>query len=172
MSCSNLTAGILDLCNDSFGGIQKIFLANGAVESFTETAGVVTAITVGGSPLVPADFFEFEVPRQTSTFNETITATQENGTLMFQQDITMVFNQMEAAKRNQILLMAQATTMVTVALDGNGKYWSIGLEFGSYMASGTATSGTAYTDRNGYEITISGMEKTPSFEVTSTIVEA
>jgi len=172
MACSNLTAGILDLCNDGFGGIQKIFLANGPVESFTETAGVVSAITVGGSALAPADFFEFEVPRQTSTFNETITATQENGTVTYQQDITMVFNQMEAAKRNQILLMAQATTMVAIAEDGNGKYWSIGLEFGAYMSAGTATSGTAYADRNGYEITISGMEKTPSFEVDSAIVTA
>ena len=172
MACSNLTAGILDLCNDGFGGIQKIFLANGPVESFTETAGVVSAITVGGSALAPADFFEFDVPRQTSTFNETITATQENGTVTYQQDITMVFNQMEAAKRNQILLMAQATTMVAVAEDGNGKYWSIGLEFGAYMSAGTATSGTAYADRNGYEITISGMEKTPSFEVDSAIVTA
>lgn len=172
MACSNLTAGILDLCNDGFGGIQKIYLANGPVESFTETAGVVSAITVGGSALAPADFFEFEVPRQTSTFNETITATQENGTVTYQQDITMVFNQMEAAKRNQILLMAQATTMVAIAEDGNGKYWSIGLEFGAYMSAGTATSGTAYADRNGYEITISGMEKTPSFEVDSAIVTA
>ena len=172
MACSNLTAGILDLCNDGFGGIQKIFLANGPVESFTETAGVVSAITVGGSALAPADFFEFEVPRQTSTFNETITATQENGTVTYQQDITMVFNQMEAAKRNQILLMVQATTMVAIAEDGNGKYWSIGLEFGAYMSAGTATSGTAYADRNGYEITISGMEKTPSFEVDSAIVTA
>ena len=172
MACSNLTAGILDLCNDGFGGIQKIFLANGPVESFTETAGVVSAITVSGSALTPADFFEFDVPRQTSTFNETITATQENGTVTYQQDITMVFNQMEASKRNQILLMAQATTMVAVAEDGNGKYWSIGLEFGAYMSAGTATSGTAYADRNGYEITISGMEKTPSFEVDSAIVTA
>ena len=47
MACSALTAGILDLCNDGFGGIQEIFLANGQVESFTETAGVVSAITVG-----------------------------------------------------------------------------------------------------------------------------
>ena len=172
MACSNLTAGILDLCNDSFGGIQKIFLANGPVESFSEIAGVVQSITVGGSALTPADFFEFEVPRQTSTFNEVITATQENGTVTYQQDITMIFNQMEAAKRNQILLMAQATTMCAVAEDGNGKYWSIGLEFGAYMSAGTATSGTAYSDRNGYEITISGMEKTPSFEVTGSIVEA
>ena len=103
MSCSALTGGILDLCNDGFGGIQKIFLANGPVESFTETAGIVSDIVVGGSSLAPADFFEFEVPRQTSTFTETITPTQENGTLTFQQDVVMIFNQMSADKRNQIL---------------------------------------------------------------------
>ena len=172
MACSNLTNGILDLCNTGFGGIEKIFLANGPVESFTETAGVISAITVGGSALTPADFFEFEVPRQTSTLNEVITATQENGTVTYQQDVTMIFNQMDAAKRNQILLMAQATTMVAVAKDGNGKAFSIGIEFGAYMSAGTATSGTAYADRNGYEITISGMEKTPMFEVDLSIIEA
>ena len=172
MACSNLTAGILDLCNDGFAGIEKIFLANGPVDSFTETAGVVSDIVVGGSSVAPADFFVFEVPRQTSAVNETITPTQENGTVTYQQDLTMIFNQMQAEKRNQILLMAQATTMVAVAKDGNGKYWSIGLEFGAYMSAGTATSGTAYSDRNGYEITISGMEKTPMFEVAGSIVEA
>ena len=172
MACSNLTAGILDLCNDGFGGIEKIFLANGPVQSFTETAGVVSDIVVGGSSVVPADFFVFEVPRQTSAVNEVITPTQENGTVTYQQDLTMIFNQMQAEKRNQILLMAQATTMVAVAKDGNGKYWSIGLEFGAYMSAGTATSGTAYADRSGYEITISGMEKTPMFEVNGSIIEA
>ena len=67
MACSNLTAGILDLCNDGFGGIQEIFIANGPSDSFIETAGVVSDITVGGVSLVPADFFAFEVPRQTSS---------------------------------------------------------------------------------------------------------
>ena len=172
MACSNLTAGILDLCNDGFGGIEKIFLANGPVQSFTETAGVVSDIVVGGSSVVPADFFVFEVPRQTSAVNEVITPTQENGTVTYQQDLTMIFNQMQAEKRNQILLMAQATTMVVVAQDGNGKYWSIGVERGAFMVSGSATSGVAYGDRNGYEIVLGGLEASPIFEVTGTIVEA
>jgi hypothetical protein len=172
MSCSNLTAGILDLCNDGFGGVQKVFLANGPVTSFAHTDGVVTSITVDGDPVTPQDFFVFEVPRQTSSFTETITATQENGTLMFEQSLTMIFNQMSADKRNQILLMGQATTMLAVFLDGNGKYWSVGLELGSYMSAGTVVSGVAYSDRSGYEITITGTEKVPSFEVTGSIVEA
>jgi len=172
MACSNLTAGFTLDCNDSNGGVEKIFIANGPVQSITESAGVVTAITVGGSALTPSDFFEFEVPRQTSSFTETHTVSQENGTLFYDQALTAVFNKMEATKRNELLLMGQATNMVVVFKDNNGKYWSVGLERGAYMTSGTSTSGTAYGDRNGYEIVISGTEVEPSYEITSTIVES
>ncbi len=172
MACSNLTAGFTLDCNDSNGGIDKIFIANGPVESITETSGTITAITVGGSALTPSDFFEFEVPRQTSSFTETINVSQENGTVFYDQALTMIFNKMEAAKRDQILLMAQATNMVVVFKDNNDKYFSVGVKRGAFMASGSSVSGTAYGDRNGYELVISGMEEDPSFEVTSTIVEA
>jgi len=173
MACSAITSGILDSCNTGFSGIDKIFIANGnETTSFTEAAGVVTAINVDAVDLTPADFYTFETPRQTSSLDETITVTQENGTVTYQQDITMVFNQMEAAKRNEILLMAQATSLIIVAKDNNNRYWSVGLQFGGYMTAGTAASGVAYSDRNGFSITLSGLEKTPMFEVTSTIVEA
>jgi hypothetical protein len=172
MACSNLTAGFTLDCNDSNGGVDKIFIANGPVESITESNGVVTAITVGGSALAPSDFFEFSAPRQTSSAVESITVSQENGTVTYDQALTMVFNKMEADKRNQLLLMAEATSMVVVFKDNNGKYFSIGLERGAYMTSASATSGVAYADRNGYEMTISGMEAAPMYEITSTIVEA
>ena len=172
MACSNLTAGFLNLCNDSTAGIEKIFIANGPVDSITESAGVISAITVGGSALVPADFFVFESPRQTSSLTETTTVSQENGTLFFDQQLTCVFNKMEAAKRDQLLLMAQATSMVVVAKDGNGKYWSVGVEKGAFLVSGSATSGTAYGDRNGYEIVLGGLEAAPIYEVNSSIEEA
>lgn len=172
MACSNLTGGFTLDCNDANGGIDKIFIANGPVESITETAGTITAITVGGVALTPADFFEFEVPRQTSSFTETINVSQENSTVFYDQALTMVFNKMEATKRDQILLMAQATNMVVVFKDNNGQYFSVGVERGAYMTAGTSVSGVAYGDRNGYEITISGMEASPSYEVTGTIVEA
>jgi hypothetical protein len=172
MACSNLTGGFTLDCNDGNSGIDKIFIANGPVESITEAAGTITAITVGGSALTPSDFFEFEVPRQTSSFTETINVSQENGTVFYDQALTMVFNKMEASKRDQILLMAQATNMVVVFKDNNARYFSVGVERGAYMTAGTAVTGTVYSDRNGYEITISGAEASPSFEVTGSIVEA
>lgn len=171
MSC-NITAGFTLDCNDSNGGIEKIFIANGPVESITETSGTITAITVGGSALTPSDFFEFEVPRQTSSFTETINVSNENGTVFYDQALTMIFNKMEASKRDQILLLSQNNEMVVVFKDNNSKYFSVGVERGAYMTAGTSVSGVAYGDRNGYELTISGMEEQPSFEVTGSIVEA
>ena len=171
MAC-DLTSGWTIDCKDSQGGIVKVFIANGPVDGFTETSGVLSAITVGGVAVAPADFFEFEVPKQTSSLTETVNASTENGTVFYQQDLTLVFNKLEATKRNQILLMAQNENMIVVAKDGNGKYWSVGLERGASLTAGSLTSGTAYGDRNGGELTLTGLEAQPMFEVDSTIVEA
>lgn len=171
MAC-NITAGFTIDCKDSQGGIVAVYISNGPVSSFTATAGVVTAITVGGVALDPTDWFKFEVPKQTSSITETVNASTENGTVFYQQDLTLVFNKLEAAKRNQILLMAQNENLIVVAEDANGTYWSIGLERGASLTAGTLTSGTAYGDRNGGELTITGLEKQPMHEITSSIVVA
>lgn len=170
MSC-NLTNGWIIDCKSSQGGIISIFIANGPVDGFTAAAGVLSAVTVGGVALTPADFFEFEVPKQTSSLTETINASTENGTVFYQQDLTLVFNKMEAAKRDQIALMAQNENMFVVAKDGNSKYWSIGLERGASLTAGTLTSGTTYDSRNGGELTLTALEAQPMFEVTESIVE-
>jgi hypothetical protein len=171
MAC-DITSGFTLDCNDSNGGIDKIFIANGPVESITEASGTISAITVGGSALTPSDFFAFEVPRQTSSFTETINVSNENGTVFYDQALTMILNKMEAAKRDQILLLSQNNEMVVVFKDNNSKYFSVGIQRGAYMTAGTSVSGTAYGDRNGYELTFSGMEEQPAFEVTGSIVEA
>ena len=171
MAC-DITSGFTLDCNDSNGGIEKIFIANGPVQSITETSGTISAITVGGSALTPSDFFAFGVPRQTSSFTETINVSNENGTVFYDQALTMILNKMEAAKRDQILLLSQNNEMVVVFKDNNDKYFSVGIQRGAYMTAGTSVSGVAYGDRNGYELTFSGMEEQPAFEVTGSIVEA
>lgn len=172
MACSNLTAGFTLDCNDQNAGVEKLYIANGPVEAITASAGVVSAITVGGSALVPADFFTFELPRQTGTATETINVDQANGTAVFNQDLTVSFNKLSAEKRNQILLMAQATSMVVVYKTNSGKYFSVGLERGAFLSAGSVVSGQSYTDRAGYELTISGIEAAPAYEIAEAIVEA
>ena len=172
MACSNITAGVLNGCSSNQGGLESIFIANGKVDSFTEAAGLVSAITVGGSALVPGDFFEFEVPRQTSSISETATGDVSQGTVTYAQTAIIILNQLQASTRDQLKLIFEATNMVVVAKDNNNKYWSIGLSRGAYGQTATSTSGVAYQDRSGYEITIEGIEPSPMFEVTASIVEA
>jgi hypothetical protein len=172
MACSNLTAGFVLDCNSGFAGVEKLYIANGPVESFSHTSGVVSSITVGGSALVPADFFVFELPRQSSSYTETYNVDQVNGTAVFNQDLSVAFNKLSAEKRNQIALIAQATSMVVVFKTNEGKWFSVGLENGAFLSAGSTVSGTNYTDRAGYELTISGIEAAPSFEVDGAIVEA
>jgi len=80
-------------------------------------------------------------------------------------------NKLDAAKRNQILLMAEANAMVIVAKDNNNQYWSVGVERGGFVSAATGTSGVAFADRSGYELTLSGLESKPMFSVDASIVE-
>lgn len=171
MSCL-ITAGWELDCKDSNGGLEKVFLANGKISGFTQTSGEVTAISVDGTPLTPSDFFGIEIPKQTSTLTESVEASTENGTVVYTQTLSLIFNKMEAAKRNQILLMAQNENLIVVVKDNNGLYWSVGLERGATLTAAELTSGTAFADRNGGELTLTGIEATPMFTVDSSIVEA
>lgn len=171
MACQITSGWVLD-CKDSQGGIGEVFLANGKISGFTAASGVVTEISVAGTPLTPTDFFSIQVPKQTSTLTESIEASTENGTVVYTQTLSLIFNKMEAAKRNQILLLAQNEDLILVVKDNNGIYWSVGLQRGATLTAAELTSGTAFADRNGGELTLTGIESTPMFEVTGSIVEA
>ena len=172
MACSAITSGVINGCSTNQGGLEAIFIANGAVESFTESNGTISAITVGGSALTPSDFFKFETPRQTSSISEAVTGDVSQGTVTYAQTAIIVLNQMQASTRDQLQLIFEATNMVVVAKDNNGRFFSIGISRGAYGSTSTNTSGVAYQDRNGYEITIEGIEPQPMFEVDGAIVEA
>jgi hypothetical protein len=47
-------------------------------------------------------FYKFELFRQTSDYTETITATPENGTIVYDQAVNAVFFKLQSATRNQV----------------------------------------------------------------------
>lgn len=169
MSCL-ITDGFTLDCNDSVGGIDEVYIANGPITSITASSGNITAMMSGTASISSASFFKFELPKQTASFTETVNVSQENGTLFYNQDLTLVFNKMEAEKRNQLLLMAKSPNMVVVFKTNEGTYFTVGIKNGAFISAGSAVSGTTYGDRNGYEITISGIETEPSYTVASNLV--
>lgn len=169
MACNIANDIALD-CIDSAGSVVKALILNGPADSFTEATGTVSAITVGGSAITSADWFVWDVPRQTSSYTEAANVSVENGTLFYQKDLALFFNKMDAAKRNEFLLAAQNQDMIVAFVDANGTAWVFGLEKGAFTSAANAVTGATFADRNGYEITISSQETVPAYVLDATLV--
>lgn len=161
-----LTQGFPKDCRDSVGGIKTIYLANKhLIEDITEANGEVTAINMEAGSY----FYRYDLRKQTSNFTETIESSDENGTVFFEQEANIQLTKLEAQKRNEIFLIAKADT-VMVAEDRNGKKWMLGKENGLTL-SGTAETGTAMGDLNGYQLVFAGQEREPAVEVSGSVIE-
>ena len=171
MAC-DLTTNISLDCVDSSGSIVKVWVLNGPASSYSETNGNITALSVADVAVGPTDWFSWELPRQTSGYTEVANVSIENGTLFYQKDLSVVFNKMDAAKRNELLLATKSQDMIVAFEDANGVYWTYGLDKGCFTSALTATTGTDFASRNGYELTISSQEQVPAFTIDSTLLIA
>ena len=167
MPCA-LTNGYKLGCRDNVGGITEVRLI--AFNSVTGT------IVVDGSGVVtgtfPASgFYKYEVPKGAGQFTETVNASTENGTIFYQQELVFPINRMTQTVRNELRLLG-LNRLMAIVTDRNGKYWLLGRSNGLDVTAGTAQTGTAMGDRNGYEMTFTGMEELPCSEVSSSIISA
>lgn len=165
MACA-LTSGYTLDCKDSLGGIKAVwFIEHANVSSVTEASGIVTTITKGAGKV----FYKYELVRNTSSLTENITASVENGTVFYAQELSVILNKMQASTRNEILLLAKNVLMAVVQ-DSNGKYWLLGKQNGIDITGGSSATGTAQGDRNGYTLTFTGGEPALAPEVSSGII--
>ena len=169
MAC-NISQHISLDCVDSSGSVVKALILNGPADSFTEASGTVSAITVGGSAVTSGDWFEWELPRNTSSYSEDANVSIENGTLFFTKNLQLFFNKMDATKRNEFLLAAQNQHMIVAFIDANGLAFVFGLEKGAYLSAANATTGATMADRNGYSLTITSEETVPAYVLDATLV--
>jgi hypothetical protein len=165
MSCA-LTQGYTFDCKDNIGGLKSVwFIGWNDVASVTESSGTITAITKASGKV----FYKYQLVRNTSSFTENIAGSVENGTVVYNQELTVIVNKMQVSMRNEILLLAK-NNMMAVVEDQNGRYWLAGRYNGLDLLSGSASTGTAQADRNGYTLTFSGGEKEMAPAVQSSVI--
>lgn len=165
MPCA-LTQGYTFDCKDNIGGMKAVwFIGWNDVASVTVASGLVSAITKSAGKV----FYKYQLVRNTASFTQNIAGSIENGTIVYNQELTIVINKMQVSMRNEILLLAQ-NNMMAVIQDSNDRYWLAGRYTGLDLLSGSASTGTAQTDRNGYTLTFSGGEKELAPEVSSSII--
>lgn len=166
MSTCDITSGFQLGCRDNVGGIKSIYILSGSISNITSVSpGLITGITGSGK------FFQFQLFRQTSNYQEELAVTPENGTVIYNQTCNAVFFKMQTAMRNQVRILAQNPNLKIVVETNNGtdtgeaRWFLMGQVNGAQLLSGTSQTGTAFTDLNGYNLVFTGNEQAPASEV-------
>ena len=156
-------------CQGQVGGIKQIFLANwysaNKITGVTAdgTTGVVSALTTAGS----LEFFQFDLDRQTSSFNQTIT-TGGGGAVNYEQalDIHLSHDSEESWARMQNVVEG---IFQCIVLDNNGVYYLLGVDNGIDVTGGTYAHGgdVAYSDYVGYILQMIGSETFPAYNLST-----
>jgi len=170
MSCY-ISSGVDLGCSDGIGGIKSIWVlgASGGTApsvsavSITGSTGPITGITGAGV------WYNFELKRNTSSLSQNTTKNFENGTIFWEQVLTAVLFKYDQDKRNQLLVLGQNDKIQIVAVDQNDVAYYLGQVNGMYLSGGSAATGTAFGDRNGFELIFTGQEAAPANVVSGTL---
>lgn len=153
-------------CRDAIGGIKEIYVIEiGNVSSVTEASGVVTAITKATGSY----FRKYTLIRATSKASDTVTTSEQTGTVFSTQSVEIVINKRNANIRNEIMIMARVNLQFVV-VDNNNNAFLYGRDFGLTMGAGTGDTGTAWGDRNGYTLPFSGNERELALQVADSVI--
>jgi len=169
MACTALTKGRGLDCNRISGGVKNIYF--GVYDQFTApltTVGIVQAtgeisdIEMG----VGTGLYRYTTPLGVASVSETITGSNENGTIFYTPTVNVILNKLTKEDQNQIKLLGQSKLVIFAELNqqlsnGHNVIIGLGVTNGMTLNAGSMDTGAAWGDRNGYTLTFDGMEPTP-----------
>ena len=167
MPCA-ITSGFALDCRDVVGGIKNLYIAPlSSVTAVSQNAsGYVTAITKTGL------FYKYElIPRGANSFTQNIQADPATGSVAYEPTITAMFSKLNYTNSQKLDLIIKNRMAIIVELK-DGTFFYAGKDAGMEVNGGSAASGAAMNEFQGYTLTFGGMEKAFSPEVNSAIIAA
>ena len=169
MACGLLSKGRGLDCNRISGGVKYIYF--GVYDQFDAPIDGTGILVVNSEitdieMIAAAKLYRYTVPRGSTTINETITGSTENGTLFYTPTVSMILNRLTKEDQNEIKLLGQTQVVCFAQLNAtltNGHDVIVGMGVTNAMSlnAGTADSGAGFGDRNGYTLTFDGLESDP-----------
>jgi len=159
MSCAVTTKYDLG-CKAGVGGIRDLYIFSAAITGITYSGSGDTQIitNIAGS----GELVGFELYRGGSNFTENMAADPASGTVVYTQTITALFRDYTATLRNQFSLLAKSGTVQAIVRTNRDEYILFGADFNGGDATAiNLASGTAYTDRQGYDVTLTFLQENP-----------
>ena len=164
MSCSQTLGGIPSDCSTSRGGILEAWIGNHAdVASKELTDDIITKITLAEGA---AKLQHYSFKRGTGSMTSTLNTDAANGVRFVATELALVFARMDTAKRVEMDKLSGGD-LVAIVKDANGKYWYLGYDEPVTATAGTGQTGTANTDGNNYQITLTDNSDTYPHEVSA-----
>ena len=165
MAC-DISLGRIEPCKDSIGGLRAVYFVNwGDATGYTYDVTNTDVIdAVAGTPVA----FKYDL-KGTSSFEQTITSSRDNGTTFFEQTLNLTLKKLSAVDHKQIKLLSYGRPQVLVE-DNNGNIFYCGLTKGMEVSGGTIVTGAAMGDMSGYTLTLSGQEPVPANFLGDTLV--
>lgn len=166
MACA-LTASFTLGCKDSIGGIKEVYLIEKEnVTGYTPSGDQISDITLVSGKV----FRKYEQIRETSSFTQTLNDNIVNGTSYITQELELYLPKLTDSTRKEVGLLGQ-NRLIAVVVDNNGKAWICGKVNGLDRNGGTASTGTAMADRNGYVLKFLALEPVAAYEYTGLLTD-
>lgn len=170
MACNSYTlTGLNTICKEnSFGGIKEVLIA-----PYDDVASV--SVASGTNLLTPTmasgkKFKQYKLLKSTGGLTSTLN-TSETSASYFTNEVTLQFMKMETSKRMEIMALMMSACAVIVK-DANNKHWYLGKDNYVECSAGTATTGTASSDANHYELTLSDTSAELPYEVDASVIDS
>ena len=168
MSC-DLSLGRIEPCKDVVGGLDAVYFINfddAPVEDIDYNATNTDVIEKLNSTPSTIEAYKYEL-KGTSSFEQTITSSRDNGTTFFEQVLNLSLKKQDLATHKEVKLLSFGRPHIIVK-DHNNNFFYCGLEHGAEVTGGTIATGAAMGDMSGYTITLTAQERIPAnfFEAT------
>ena len=174
MACTVTLADITYGCDDlGIGGIVELHVASrekslAAITTKDDSTRVVSAVSGAASDVVQ---FSFNLKDGFSVFSEVKTSNAD-GTFSTVPTISAEFPKMDAARITALDQMSNgAPEMVAFVKTAAGTHHVCGLDFGLYVSTVDGNSGTGRSEKNRFQLTMTGEEAGLSYSITSALFD-
>lgn len=176
MACALLNGRGLE-CREAVGGLRNVYFAN------HDTLGAYTIDADGQLTAVAGttNVFKYALNPQSSEYTETITVSEDNGTVFYEQVTTLMLPNLSKAALSALRLLTQGRFQIftednnIIESKGFGNCYLVGAYNGATVTGGTVALGKALGDMSGYTLTITSREKRSALiieEGTTTIFDS
>jgi hypothetical protein len=174
MACTVTLSAIDYGCDDlGIGGIVELHVssrasANTAITTKDSATRVISAVAAAASDVVQ---LSFNLKDGFSVFSEVKTSNAD-GTFSTVPTISAEFPKMDASRISALDQMSNgAPEMVAFVKTAAGTYHVCGLDFGLYTSTVDGNSGTGRSEKNRFQLTMTGEEAGLSYSITSALFD-